>query len=178
MLDFIKIRETGIAYLSMSFKQDPVYDGTEGNSVGFLAHEYLHTYTKKYFDLLLFEEFGADSIEKMTALKSKTNKLLLARVDEYLKIQDPKFRDAIELSLFTILHEQTHTYPVGAFHEIGSEKGMNFFRLAIMQGLVSGRFGDKYKYLDEDTILRALKWVRSRSKADTRSLKKSYNMAN
>lgn len=170
LLSLFKDRETGKAFLGVSFSEVAPFDGHPGHATSFLAHGHLHAYTQKYFDSLLFQELGADTIEKQVRLKEKTNSLLQSRIFEYQKNADPKFRLAIEAVLFTFLREQCRTYPIGVANFYKDPAQIEAFKKIIYSATSGGRFGEEYKVISQNLIGRAFDWVRERVNFDANNL--------
>lgn len=176
--ELFKDRESGKNFLGISFSEYAPYDGQHGQATSFLRHDLLHAYTQKYYDLLLFQEFQADTIKKQSRLKAATHQLLTQRIGEYENIPDIQLRDAVEVSLFVLLHEQSLSYPVGITHELNLADSLDTYRSTIPQLTQTGFFGEQYRKLSKENIHLALEWVRQRAEADFMTLKEllaSYN---
>lgn len=179
LLDLFKDRERGISYVGISRKEFAPYDGQHGSSKAFEKHDRVHAFTSKYFDLLLFQEFKADNLDKMVALKEKTNTLLQKRIAEYQAIENKALRDAIEVYFFISLHEQSKTYPIGVEMDVKAKGGLEFYGSeTVMNALKAERFGkDKMYLIDQPKVLeKALKWLIERTKEDAKTLRSQYNL--
>lgn len=165
-------RESGTVFLGVSFSDHAIYDGQHGNAVAFLKHDVLHAYTQKYYDMLLFEEFHADTTTKKISLKTKTNALLQSRVQELSQIQDKDLMAAIDVVYFTLLHEQSLSYPLGIENELRASEKVTSWKKRIFSGTQGGYFGQEHVSLPEGSLSKALSWVHTRALSDAQTLKK------
>ncbi len=174
--DLFKDRENGITYLGISQSEVAHYDGQHGDAVSFLRHDRIHTYTQKYFDKLLFEEFKAKRIEQMILLKTRTNALLQARIKEYHEIKDPALKDAVRILFFAFLHEQSRSYPIGVEHDFKNPIAVEFYTASTPEALKEGRFGEEYKYLLDkpEKMQEAMEWLKTRVIEDANTLRSQY----
>lgn len=176
LLDLFAHRESGRVYLGASFRPDSEYDSRIGTSAAFIEHDLIHAFTQKYFDQLLFNEFGANTLQKQVRLKRATNKLLQARIREYQSLSDPVMRDAVEVVYFSLLHEQSLTYPIGTSNELTNSNRFEAYGRSIPRENQNNRFGEQYKYLQPGLISEALAWVKVRAEADSRSLREEFKI--
>lgn len=172
--ELFKDRESGRVYLGISFSESAPYDGQYGNSISFKRHDEIHAFSHKYYDLLIFNEFQADTLEKMKRLKSITNELLQSRIAEYERIQNPTFRRAIELSFFVLLHEQSLTYPVATARFFDNPKNQFDLIQRVHQFLKMNHFGKSYKRLTKAQLNFAFNWIKKVSQEDLNQLMQSY----
>lgn len=167
-------RENGKVYLGVSFTEDAWHDGQRGQAKSFVEHDLRHAYTQKYYDQLLFAEFKADTLQKQIRLKQQTHQLLQARIREYQKREESEFRMAVEVVLFSLLHEQSLSYPFGVSQSLSKARDLNSYRRSIPAALLQNRFGDEYLGVSRMAIMRALDWVQGRANADTITLRRTY----
>ncbi len=174
LLDFIKNRETGRVFIGVSFSDITAYDGQHGDATVFARHDRRHAYVQKYFDQLLFDEFGAKTHAARVKLKAVTNLLLQARIYQYQVHPLIKLRSAIEVVYFDVLHDQSQTYPVGLAAALNTKQKFTRFLKSISQAAKAGAFGSEHMQMSEMELRAAMNWVKDRADIDEATLRSAY----
>lgn len=164
--DLYRNRESGEVHVGISFIENAPSDGQNGNSKLFARHDILHVYTQKYYDQVLFDNYGAKTFKQKIRVKKTTNDLFQKRLRELDEIKNEDSKKAIELVYFGLLHELSLTYPLGSSTRLSEENGVVKFAKTIFSYAKTGYFGKEYSHLSEADFVAATEWVKSRVDVD------------
>lgn len=158
MMRFIETRETGEVFVGVSMTTKADYDGQRGMADGFARHDYLHAFVQKLQDARLFAALNITSLEAAKRLKALNQKYVLQLLSQWIQIEDPALKAAVEVMLFALLHEQARSYPIQVDAELSSSERLEFYEQVVPSALMNGRFGKEYK-----TILKGIEFKKIRA---------------
>jgi len=176
ILVLFKDRENGKTYVGVSRRAETKYDGSNGNSTGFLKHDLIHSYVQKYFDYVFFKNFNIKTLKEAIRIKKQTHQLLQKTISDYKGIKNKDLVDGIELVLFSLLHEQSMTYPYGTHLELSTRP--DYYEKIIKFYLKNHRFGKEYGHLIRKTqvVKEAIEWVLKRTSEESHALQMAWGI--
>lgn len=169
--EFLKVRETGIVFVSVTTKIEIEYDGNRTGPLKFFDHDLGHALFQTQRDHDLFKNFKASTLTEQRNIKIKTNALLQKRLREIELMSDKDLKDAIYGALFSLFHERAGSYPF-IFDDMNNTKNFSWYMARIVDDIKSA---PELSHLSNSKIKEGIVWVVKNGTADLKELKTTFD---